>query len=79
MKGWKDGRKDGRMEGREEGKDGLGFLAVYSANKTQPFSEAKSSKDRVIINIVFFKPSSLCFVKHFTKHSLNITSKEFSH
>lgn len=29
------------MEGREEGKKGLGFLAVYSANKTQTFSEAE--------------------------------------
>lgn len=68
---------EGRKEGWKEGKERLGFLAAYSADKTQPFSEAKWGKDSVIISIVFFKRSSLCFVKHFTKHSLNITSKEF--
>lgn len=69
------------MEGQKEGrtrKEGLGFPAVYSANKTQTFSEADRGTDRVIINIFFFKPSSLCLVKHFTKRSLNTASKEFS-
>lgn len=51
MEGWKDRR--------EEGKEGLEFLAAYSANKTQPFSEAKWGTDSVIISIVFFKRSSL--------------------
>lgn len=39
-KGRKDGKTEGK-EGKKEREKALGFLAIYSASKTQTFSEAE--------------------------------------
>jgi len=72
--GRKDGRKDGRTKGREEGETGIPSSLLCKIKR----SHLQKQCEAVIINVVFLKPFSLCFVKYFTKHSLNTTSKKFS-
>lgn len=83
--GTKEGeeRKDWRKEGEERkvGRmdrliDGPEFLSDYSANKMLPLSEGEWGEYRNITNIVFLK-LSFSFVRHFWRHSLNFTSKDF--